>query len=263
MIFASGKQQPRDRVLSSGRKGVHKNSDYLIEESLQAKELLCKRLGRRGEMWKWIAHTPGIDVTIAMIDGKVIGASLSVYLSDIKLVLTHATAVDKRFLRQRIGFRMRSAQVALYQNIPCLISLSSTTKVDGVSAAIWQRTVMKNLGYKRIIGLDFIKHMIKYIDEAKHWMNLGLMKTMNEEQVIPLMFDPVPACLPSFFEPPHYTRLCNALHLSSCAYPHPYFGLHRSFGQITVTDMTGHLLGVAAERWEYGESLSSRFQCHC
>ena len=26
---------------------------------------------------------------------------------------------------------------------------------------------------------------------------------------------------------------------------------------------TGYLLGVAAERWEYGESLSSRFQCHC
>ena len=95
MIFGSGKQMPRDRVLATGRKGVHKTGDYLIEESLQAKELLCKRLGRRGDMWRWIAHTPGIDVTIAMVDGKVVGASLSVFISSPNLVLTHATAVDR------------------------------------------------------------------------------------------------------------------------------------------------------------------------
>ena len=62
---------------------------------------------RENLVWKWIAHSPGIDVTLCMLDGKVIGAALGVHWADTNVYLTHATAVSPTVRDSGIGYKLR------------------------------------------------------------------------------------------------------------------------------------------------------------
>ena len=107
-VFRSGSQEPRASVSATGRRGYPKPNEFLIEESLQAKVLLCNTLGHRSMMWKWIANSPGLDITIASVEGKVVGASISLDAELPKLILTFLTAVDKRYRGMGVGVGLRA-----------------------------------------------------------------------------------------------------------------------------------------------------------
>ena len=79
-------------------------------------------------MWKLLAHSPGIDVTLALNQGRVIGVSLGFFIaledeidhrvSQMKIYVTYATAVHTDWRAKgpdgqnhRIGRKLREAQV--------------------------------------------------------------------------------------------------------------------------------------------------------
>ena len=124
-------------------------------------------------MWKWIAHYDGLDIAMALLDGKVIGASISLDVPGLKIVVTHFTAVDKRYRGLGVGVGLRDAQLRVHDFDRCVMSLSSVTKINGISAAEWQHETLTRMGYTKVVGSRFVAHMFEYLESRFAHLKLG------------------------------------------------------------------------------------------
>jgi hypothetical protein len=154
--FTSASQLPRDSVTSTGVRG---DAEELDEYSGSQNILVSLRVRnffvRAGLayspalLWQWIAHVPGIDITVLLFRGEVIGAALGFYSATEHMYLTHATATH-RSLRAGVGVGLflRKQQLRLLaQRIDPtrgpveVVSLSANADTSSPGAVEFQRHV--------------------------------------------------------------------------------------------------------------------------
>ena len=186
--------QPRHRVNQSGRAGRMRDADpATLDLALQAKGVLCDAVGRRGEMWKWIAHRDDMDLAMAIgPDGRVVGASLGFYYPPLHVYLTHATGVKNVTRGMNVGHQLRVAQVNLLASwnmtMPDIVSLSSVEPIDGDptrTAAAWQTHTLQKLGYA-LASSTAARDVVIAINDA--FPDLGVGHCLEKEPVRPLLF---------------------------------------------------------------------------
>ncbi len=112
--FMSATQQPRNRISNSGVFGdpYHIPNELNIKDSLKIRNFF----GAQGlhysptQIWQWIAHCDGLDITALFQGDDVLGASIGFFWDEKLTYLTHLTAVRRdlqggtgigQFLRER------------------------------------------------------------------------------------------------------------------------------------------------------------------
>ena len=186
----SGDQKPPDRIGSKAAVGRRSEEDYLIDESSRIRDVLCKSLGNRPDMWAWITQTPGIDVTAVMADEKVLAATLGLLNETDGVYLTHMTAVQPAYRNLGLGTLMR--QVQTLRKTRHVVSLSADSvhfTDDGKTAVDAQITMLRACGYKLVDSPTDARDMINMLDQK--WTSLHLARTMERNFVRPLLFERV------------------------------------------------------------------------
>ena len=155
--FMSATQKPRDKIHGSGVKGdpnaianpVHLKESLLIRDFFRNQGLAYSP----AQLWNWIAHTQGLDITAIFHGDKVLGATVGFFWEEELTYLTHLTAVLRKLQGgSGIGRFLREKQIDwLYERLdrkpmqsPPLhaISLSANPNVTNPSGAVGFQTHM-------------------------------------------------------------------------------------------------------------------------
>lgn len=213
MQFKSGDQMPRRRVNTFGAAALKRKyddmHDHLIDESLQARDILMNAFGRQGRppkyWWKMLAIDTCYDVTIAVRRDQVVGVSVGVHLAQLGgqhgVFLTLYTAVKNGERLGGIGKALRETQMALQKHahggLPWVISLSSTTPINGHTAAEWQKKTLESpkCGMREAVQAEEHERqsLVQAFDEgvkAAYGVDLGLVRILTTEEVTPMLFYP-------------------------------------------------------------------------
>ena len=198
--FPAGSQRPLSRVGANGAVGHSGPGDFMIGETMQARNLLKMLRGfESGTLgWDLLTRCAGIDVTLVVIpsdegDRRVIGAALGYYDAEAHVYLTRATIVSTSFRRMGVGTRLRQVQVSHarrgFGETTRVASLSSRTLVGGAvgtHAARWQNRQLTDLGLEVAPQSEALP-LIKDVDRRNP--SLRMSDEFNYD-VEPLLFVP-------------------------------------------------------------------------
>ncbi|AUL80765.1 hypothetical protein [Pleurochrysis sp. endemic virus unk] len=127
--------------------GIHVNSkisgkEYMLYESVEIVNFLVDKarvIYTKPQLWRWIGHTKGLDITAVYSFKDVVGASLGLYWPLKNLYFTFVTRVaPQNYQRSGIGKLMRTKQLArlrgrmseLWQNYVQTQTASSSQQVN-------------------------------------------------------------------------------------------------------------------------------------
>jgi len=144
--FNSGDQVPSKRIGLKQAVGCPSDSDFLIDESMKIKRLLCLDLGYRDHMWTWITQMPELDVTAVLCDSEVYAASIGYLRNDTYLM--HMTAVKEGYRGLGLGTLVRQAQINFAApTYVVLLASDQTNDVLTRSSLDAQISMMSSCGY--------------------------------------------------------------------------------------------------------------------
>ena len=177
--FNAGDQKPCSRIGRRGAIGHSHRSDYLVNESMAIKSLLCDSLGHRNDMWSWITAMPDIKVTSIFAGDNVCAASLGVNDLRESLYFMFMTAVKCNLRSLGLGTLIRRLQTTSAGSAQFLSLTDERIANDQVK-------MMAHCGYSLSRSEALARELTMKLNGS--YPTLSLSKMLNTENVVPLLF---------------------------------------------------------------------------